>query len=224
MPMWDPCRQMVWWEIFLKHSRCKLCAVAALHHIRSEMVHLTMRASLLKPCPRHEMLMMVSCWQTRNCPQSQVHTIIVRKCSADDLNSLEGEPNWELTSQRSNRFYLPNATGPAWQGDTSTVGLMEPLAHLVNFFKDDNVDKSRLEFACCQCPVLIRDSIFEQFPVRAIGQRDYAITLLTLSYEGDIEKGAAKVSACPHTHIHTEAFTANNAFLIYYSLCSLPEK
>ncbi|EDW65447.1 cobalamin trafficking protein CblD [Drosophila virilis] len=115
-----------------------------------------------------------------------------RNVDDDDLNSLEGEPNWELTSQRSNRFYLPNATGPAWQGDTSTVGLMEPLAHLVNFFKDDNVDKSRLEFACCQCPVLIRDSIFEQFPVRAIGQRDYAITLLTLSYEGDIEKGAAK--------------------------------
>ncbi|EDW07023.1 cobalamin trafficking protein CblD [Drosophila mojavensis] len=110
----------------------------------------------------------------------------------DDLNSLEEEPNWELTSQRHNRFYLPNATGPAWQGDTSTVGLLEPLANLVNFFKDVNVDKSRLEFSCCQCPVLIRDSIFELFPVRAIGQKDYAITLLTLSYEGDIEKGAAK--------------------------------
>lgn len=113
---------------------------------------------------------------------------------SDDLNSLEGEPNWELTSKRHNRFYLPNATGPAWQGDTSTVGLMEPLAQLVNFFKDPNVDKSRLEFTCCQCPMLIRDSIFELFPVRAVGQRDYAITLLTLSYEGDIEQGAAKVS------------------------------
>ncbi|EDV95108.1 cobalamin trafficking protein CblD [Drosophila grimshawi] len=110
----------------------------------------------------------------------------------DDLNSWEGEPNWELTSKRHNRFYLPNATGPAWQGDTSTVCLMEPLAHLVNFFREPNVDKSRLEFACCQCPMLIRDSIFELFPVRAIGQKDYAITLLTLSYEGEIEQGAAK--------------------------------
>ncbi|KAH8386918.1 hypothetical protein KR093_003546 [Drosophila rubida] len=112
----------------------------------------------------------------------------------DDTNLLEGEPNWELTSKRHNRFYLPNAIGPAWQGDTSTVGLMEPLAQLVNFFKDENVDRTRLEFSCCQCPTLIRDSIFELFPVRAIGQRDYAITLLTLSYEGDIEQGAAKAS------------------------------
>ncbi|XP_034119486.1 cobalamin trafficking protein CblD [Drosophila sulfurigaster albostrigata] len=115
-----------------------------------------------------------------------------RRVDNDDTNILEGEPNWELTSKRHNRFYLPNAIGPAWQGDTSTVGLMEPLAQLVNFFKDDNVDRSRLEFSCCQCPTLIRDSIFELFPVRAIGQRDYAITLLTLSYEGDIEQGAAK--------------------------------
>ncbi|KAH8276680.1 hypothetical protein KR044_008095 [Drosophila immigrans] len=113
----------------------------------------------------------------------------------DDSNLLEGEPNWELTSKRHNRFYLPNSIGPAWQGDTSTVGLMEPLAQLVNFFKDDNVDGARLEFSCCQCPTLIRDSIFELFPVRAIGQRDYAITLLTLSYEGDIEQGAAKASS-----------------------------
>ncbi|XP_034489975.1 methylmalonic aciduria and homocystinuria type D homolog, mitochondrial [Drosophila innubila] len=110
----------------------------------------------------------------------------------DDLNILEGEPNWELTSKRHNRFYLPNSIGPAWQGDTSTVGLMEPLAQLVNFFKDDNVDRTRLEFSCCQCPMLIRDSIYELFPVRAVGQRDYSITLLTLSYEGDIEQGAAK--------------------------------
>lgn len=77
---------------------------------------------------------------------------------------------------------------------------MEPLANLVNFFKDPNLDKSRLEFACCHCPMLLRDSIFELFPVRAIGQRDYAITLLTLSYEGDIEQGAAKVSHKPHIY------------------------
>ncbi|ALC48924.1 CG12118 [Drosophila busckii] len=117
-----------------------------------------------------------------------------RSVDDDDLNSLESEPNWELTLQRHNRFYLPNATGPAWQGGTTTVSLMEPLSQLVNFFKDANLDNSRLEITCCQCPMLIRDSIFELFPVRPIGQKDYNITLLTLSYEGDIELGATKAS------------------------------
>jgi len=111
----------------------------------------------------------------------------------DDLNSLESEPNWELTAARSNRFYLPNATGPAWQGDTTTVGLLTPLGQLVNFLKEANADKSRLEFACCQCPMLIRESLLELFPVRVVAQRDSAITMLVLSYEGDIEMGAAKV-------------------------------
>ncbi|XP_017063985.1 uncharacterized protein LOC108103128 [Drosophila eugracilis] len=110
----------------------------------------------------------------------------------DDLNSLESEPNWELTAARSNRFYLPNATGPAWQGDTTTVGLLTPLAQLVNFLKEANVDKSRLEFTCCQCPMLIRESLVELFPVRVVAQRDSPITMLVLSYEGDIEMGAAK--------------------------------
>ncbi|XP_016991186.1 uncharacterized protein LOC108053113 [Drosophila rhopaloa] len=110
----------------------------------------------------------------------------------DELNSLESEPNWELTAARSNRFYLPNATGPAWQGDTTTVGLLTPLGQLVNFLKEANADKSRLEFACCQCPMLIRDSLVELFPVRVVAQRDSSITMLVLSYEGDIEMGAAK--------------------------------
>ncbi|XP_016948758.1 methylmalonic aciduria and homocystinuria type D homolog, mitochondrial [Drosophila biarmipes] len=110
----------------------------------------------------------------------------------DDLHSLESEPNWELTADRSNRFYLPNATGPAWQGDTTTVGLLTPLGQLVNFLKEANADKSRLEFACCQCPILIRESLVELFPVRVVAQRDSAITMLVLSYEGDIEMGAAK--------------------------------
>ncbi|EDX02165.1 uncharacterized protein LOC6525219 [Drosophila yakuba] len=110
----------------------------------------------------------------------------------DELNSLESEPNWELTAARSNRFYLPNATGPAWQGDTTTIGLLEPLGQLVNFLKEANTDKSRLEFTCCQCPMLIRESLVELFPVRVVAQRDSSITMLVLSYEGDIEMGAAK--------------------------------
>ncbi|KAH8274175.1 hypothetical protein KR018_001177 [Drosophila ironensis] len=110
----------------------------------------------------------------------------------DDLNSLESEPNWELTAAKSNRFFLPNATGPAWQGGTTTLGLLGPLSQLVNFFREPNADKSRLEFACCACPVLIRESLVELFPVRPVAQRDSPITMLILSYEGDIEMGAAK--------------------------------
>ncbi|KAH8344688.1 hypothetical protein KR067_003365 [Drosophila pandora] len=115
-----------------------------------------------------------------------------RDLDDDDLNSLESEPNWELTSAKNNRFYLPNATGPAWQGDNTTVGLLGPLAHLVNFFQEPNEDKSRLEFSCCPCPLLIRESLVELFPVRVVAQRDSLITMLILSYEGDIEQGAAK--------------------------------
>ncbi|XP_068159375.1 uncharacterized protein [Drosophila tropicalis] len=110
----------------------------------------------------------------------------------DELNSLEREPNWELTSLKHNRFYLPNATGPAWQGDTSTVSLLAPLSQLVNFLGEPNENKMRLEFSCCQCPMLIRETLIELFPVRAVAQKDSAITLLTLRYEGDIETGAAK--------------------------------
>ncbi|XP_033170372.1 uncharacterized protein LOC117147545 [Drosophila mauritiana] len=110
----------------------------------------------------------------------------------DELNSLESEPNWELTAERGNRFYLPNGVGPAWQGDSTTVGLVEPLVHLVNFFKGPNTDKSRLEFTCQNCPLLIRLPLLELFPVPVVAQQCTNITMLVLSYEGDIEMGAAK--------------------------------
>ncbi|KAH8287094.1 hypothetical protein KR054_002331, partial [Drosophila jambulina] len=110
----------------------------------------------------------------------------------DELISLESEPNWELTASKNNRFYLPHATGPAWQGDTTTVSLMAPLDQLVNFMKEDNTDGSRLEFTCCECPVLLRESLAELFPMRIGSQRNMPITMLTLSNEGDIEMGAAK--------------------------------
>lgn len=110
----------------------------------------------------------------------------------DELNSLESEPNWELTAERGNRFYLPNGIGPAWQGDSTTVGLLEPLGHLVNFHKGPNTDKSRLEFTCCKCPLLIRVPLLEIFPVPVVAQQCINITMLVLSHEGDIEMGAAK--------------------------------
>ncbi|XP_022208914.1 cobalamin trafficking protein CblD [Drosophila obscura] len=115
-----------------------------------------------------------------------------RELADDDLNSIESELNWELTAPKSNRFYLPNGYGPAWQGYNSTIELMTPLSQLVNFKKDANADKSSLEVSCCQCPILIRDTLIELFPVRAVANKETAITLLTLSYEGDIEIGATK--------------------------------
>ncbi|KAH8366975.1 hypothetical protein KR200_012091, partial [Drosophila serrata] len=110
----------------------------------------------------------------------------------DEVIILENEPNWELTATKNNRFYLPHAIGPAWQGDTTTASLMGPLGELVNFMKEDNKDGSRLEFACCDCPALLRGSITELFPMRIGSHRHSPITMLTLSNEGDIEKGAIK--------------------------------
>lgn len=115
-----------------------------------------------------------------------------RELADDDLNSIESELNWELTATKSNRFYLPNGFGPAWQGYNSTIELMTPLSELVNFNKEANTDKSSLELSCCQCPILIRDTLIEMFPVRAVASKDTAITLLTLSHDGDIETGATK--------------------------------
>ncbi|XP_001354750.1 methylmalonic aciduria and homocystinuria type D homolog, mitochondrial [Drosophila pseudoobscura] len=115
-----------------------------------------------------------------------------RELADDDLNSIESELNWELTASKSNRFYLPNGFGPAWQGYNSTIDLMAPLSEIVNFNKEENKDKSSLEISCCQCPMLIRDTLIELFPVRAVASKDTAITLLTLSYDGDIETGATK--------------------------------
>lgn len=136
----------------------------------------------------------------------------------DELMSLESEPNWELTAAKNNRFYLPHATGPAWQGDTTTVSLMAPLGRLVNFLKEDNADGSRLEFTCCQCPVLLRESLAELFPMRIGAQRDSSITMLILSYEGDIEMGAAKVRTGPAL-IRCKLFVLTHPFLCF-SVCA----
>ncbi|BFG00478.1 methylmalonic aciduria and homocystinuria type D homolog mitochondrial [Drosophila madeirensis] len=114
-----------------------------------------------------------------------------REPADDDLNSIESEPNWELTAPKSNRFFLPCCCGPAWQGCNSTMQLTTPLSKVVNFKKEANTD-NLLEISCCQCPILIRDTLIELFPVRAVASKDTAITLLTLSYDGDIEAGASK--------------------------------
>ncbi|EDW51286.1 uncharacterized protein LOC6619785 [Drosophila sechellia] len=139
----------------------------------------------------------VATYSKRNGPPSDAgglfKTVKSRDLDDDDeLNSLESEPNWELTAERGNRFYLPNGVGPAWQGDSTTVGLAEPLGHLVNFFKGPNTDKSHLEFTCQNCPLLIRLPLLELFPVPVVAQQCTNITMLVLSHEGDIEMGAAK--------------------------------
>lgn len=51
------------------------------------------------------------------------------------VDFLGGEcgPNWELLAPRGNRFFFPNAVGPAWQGASSTITLDVPLDSLVDF-------------------------------------------------------------------------------------------
>lgn len=53
----------------------------------------------------------------------------------DDTDFLGGEcgPNWELLAPRGNRFYFPNAVGPAWQSASTTINLEAPLESIVDF-------------------------------------------------------------------------------------------
>lgn len=52
----------------------------------------------------------------------------------DNEKPLGGEcgPNWEILAPRGNRFYFPNAVGPAWQGANTTILLEAPLEALVD--------------------------------------------------------------------------------------------
>ena len=50
-----------------------------------------------------------------------------------DFLGVECGPNWELLAPRGNRFYFPNAVGPAWQGASTTIHLEAPLESLVDF-------------------------------------------------------------------------------------------
>ncbi|XP_037936537.1 cobalamin trafficking protein CblD-like isoform X3 [Teleopsis dalmanni] len=103
---------------------------------------------------------------------------------------VECGPNWELLSPRGNRFYLPNAVGPAWQGINTTISLDGPLESIVDF--DGKETKNELlQLSVGECPSLIRKSLHELFPSPEVISSE-KLALVTLLFIGDNEKGARK--------------------------------
>lgn len=77
---------------------------------------------------------------------------------------IEGGPNWELLAPKSNRFYLPNLCGPAWQSNATTISITtqnDCLGELVDF---TSTDPNKLHISSTQCPVLLKKSLVELFP------------------------------------------------------------
>ncbi|XP_053947859.1 cobalamin trafficking protein CblD [Anastrepha ludens] len=113
----------------------------------------------------------------------------------ENSDFLGGEcgPNWELLAPRGNRFYFPNAVGPAWQGASTTITLEAPLESLVNFNGKamDIKQNKMLEFTVGECPSLIRKSLHELFPAPEVVSSE-KLALMTLRFSGDNEQGAWK--------------------------------
>lgn len=80
----------------------------------------------------------------------------------EEHEHIEGGANWELLAPKSNRFFLPNLSGPAFQSNSSTISAQSDcLAELVDFTcKDPN----KLHISSTQCPVLLKKSLVELFP------------------------------------------------------------
>ncbi|XP_075154381.1 cobalamin trafficking protein CblD [Haematobia irritans] len=146
------------------------------------------------------LLVFVSCnkvtdraYSRRNDPKNldSAFKVIKSKVRVEDFLGGECGPNWELLAPRGNRFYFPNAVGPAWQGASSTIALDAPLESLVDFDGKCTEEKAMLEFTVNECPSLIKKSLHELFPAPEVASSD-KLALLTLTFTGDSEQGASK--------------------------------
>uniref|UniRef100_A0A1A9VNF9 Methylmalonic aciduria and homocystinuria type D protein, mitochondrial n=1 Tax=Glossina austeni TaxID=7395 RepID=A0A1A9VNF9_GLOAU len=115
----------------------------------------------------------------------------MRVGDTEDFLGIECGPNWELLSPRGNRFYFPNAVGPAWQGASSTITLEAPLESIVDFEGKASTETAMLQFSVNECPSLIKKSLHELFPTPEVMSSE-KIALMTLSFSGDTEQGARK--------------------------------
>ncbi|XP_023300750.1 uncharacterized protein LOC111682979 isoform X2 [Lucilia cuprina] len=117
--------------------------------------------------------------------------VVKSKVRVEDFLGGECGPNWELLSPRGNRFYFPNAVGPAWQGASTTITLEVPLESLVDFDGKNSEKKPMLKFSVNECPSLIKKSLHELFPAPEVVSSD-KLALMTLRFNGDSEIGARK--------------------------------
>ncbi|KAM7347327.1 cobalamin trafficking protein CblD isoform 2-T2 [Cochliomyia hominivorax] len=117
--------------------------------------------------------------------------VVKSKVRVEDFLGGECGPNWELLSPRGNRFYFPNAVGPAWQGATTTITLEAPLEALVDFDGKNSEKKPMLKFSVNECPSLIKKSLHELFPAPEVVSSE-KLALMTLRFKGDTETGARK--------------------------------
>lgn len=100
----------------------------------------------------------------------------------DNASHVEGG----LFSQRGNRFYLPNSSGPAWQSRTTTIGVVNCLEELIDF---QNENKNKLFISTKLCPHLIKNDLKSLFP--SIPEvHSEPLTLITLKFHQNTEKGA----------------------------------
>ncbi|XP_063698831.1 uncharacterized protein LOC134829598 [Culicoides brevitarsis] len=100
---------------------------------------------------------------------------------------VEGGANWELLAPKSNRFYLPNLCGPAYQSNASIIPApRDCLAELVDF---TNKDPKKLHISSTTCPVLLKKSLVELFPApEVVGPEP--LTLISLKSTQDTETAA----------------------------------
>ncbi|XP_037818368.1 uncharacterized protein LOC119608148 isoform X2 [Lucilia sericata] len=117
--------------------------------------------------------------------------VVKSKVRVEDFLGGECGPNWELLSPRGNRFYFPNAVGPAWQGASTTITLEVPLESLVDFDGKNSEKKPMLKFSVNECPSLIKKSLHELFPAPEVVSSE-KLALMTLRFNGDSEMGARK--------------------------------
>uniref|UniRef100_A0A1B6MNB1 Methylmalonic aciduria and homocystinuria type D protein, mitochondrial n=1 Tax=Graphocephala atropunctata TaxID=36148 RepID=A0A1B6MNB1_9HEMI len=108
-----------------------------------------------------------------NTNQGDGFKIVERKGaeSRDEVanSSLGLNANWELLTPQGFRFYLPGNTGPAWQ-DVQSSANISSQGHL-----DDG---SPLDCTVHECPILLRQGVYELFPgAEVFGQ----LTVVTLT-------------------------------------------
>lgn len=105
----------------------------------------------------------------------------------DDNRHFEGGANWEILAPRGNRFFLRNNIGPSWLSHTTTINLTLDCLEQIVDFKSKNPKK--LWITAKPCPMLIKSSLSELFPVPEVVTNE-PLTIISLYSSKSNEDGA----------------------------------